>query len=557
MLKRLLINNFGLIDKAELAFDSGLTVFTGETGAGKSMLIDAFSLAVGARGGVGFVKKGATFATIEATFLLPDVHDVHKLLEDMGIEPDGNELSLRRQVLADGKTRCFAQGLHIQQKQMAELGENLADIHGQRDQQLLLQPRYHAGLLDGFGRLTTESQMVRSCYQAWRQTADELHALQSKALRRDQEIDILTAHVSELQNLAPQHGEEAQLAGERQSRMQAEKASKSLQEALDLLEKQNPAGILGKVERILIASGTDQSEIQGLIEEFAHTSTMAAEAEANLARTAANLTPDEALLEAVDERLHKLRELARKHRCTCEDLPEKLRTLEDDLTHLQNITENMAELEKLERQTRQNFEEACLVLSEKREKAAEQLSQEVQNQLKHLKMADAKFVVRLVPLEESAWHAGGREQVVFYVQMNPGAPEAPLERAASGGEVSRLMLALKVVFFKEIQPQTLVFDEIDTGVGGAVADAMGRCLQQLATTHQVFAITHLPQVAACGTAHMQIAKRATEAKSETQVMPLQGGGRLDEIARMLAGAELTTSAKQAAQSLLENSKALG
>ena len=554
MLKRLLIKNFGLIDDAELAFTEGLTVFTGETGAGKSMLIDAFSLAIGARGGVGFVKKGAKSATIEATFQLPENHPVRPWLDDLGLDVDENALSLRRQVLTDGRTRCFAQGLHINQGQMEDIGTLLADIHGQRDQQLLLRPKHHARLLDGFARLHTESAAVAETHKAWRQTADDLRALQDKAQRRDQEIELLTAYVDELQTIAPETGEEADLAAERQTRMQGEKAAASLQEAGALLENDSPAAILAKAERALMAAGADFDEVQKLLEELAHAGTVAAEAEANVARVAASLTPDEARLEAVDERLHTLRSLARKHNCTCDELPEKQAELEADLQRLQNITENMAELEKAEQKTRQTFEAACAELSKKREKAAGELSEAVQRELQHLKMPDARFNARLEPLEQSAWSAGGAEKVAFYVQMNPGAPEAALEKAASGGEVSRLMLALKVVFFQNIPPQTLVFDEIDTGVGGAVADAMGQCLQKLAHQHQVFAITHLPQVAARGRAHMQILKQASKDTSRTNVQRLEDDTRLDEIARMLSGATLTAGAREAAASLLEKSQ---
>lgn len=554
MLQRLLIKNFGLIDQATLEFAEGLTVFTGETGAGKSMLIDAFSLVVGARGGIGFVKSGAKSATIEATFNVPPSHPAHALLDDMGIDLEGEPLTLRRQVLADGKTRCFAQGLHINQGQMATLGTQLADIHGQRDQQLLLQPRHHASLLDGFGRLEKETGTVRKSYADWRKNADELAALQAKSQRRDQEIELLTAYVEELRTLAPEAGEETELAEERQTRMRGEKAAASLQEAQTLFEEQSPTTMLGKVERALLSSSEGLDEVQKLLDELTQAATMVAEVEANLTRVASSLVPDPTRLEAVDERLHTLRSLARKHNCTCDDLPEKLSELEAELERLENMSENMANLEKAEKETREKFNATCAVLTKARTKAASALGKAVQGELEKLKMPDARFNVRLEPLEQSAWNAGGAERVVFYVRMNPGAPEAPLEKAASGGEVSRLMLALKVVFFKAIPPQTLVFDEIDTGVGGAVADAMGRCLQELAGTHQVFAITHLPQVAARGQAHMQIAKQASKDTSQTNVLQLRDDTRLDEIARMLSGATLTASAKEAAASLLEKSQ---
>ena len=552
MLERLLIKNFGLIGEAELLFDAGMTVFTGETGAGKSMLIDAFSLAVGARGGVGFVKEGAKSATIEATFTLPKTHLTIPLLEEMGIDLDDDTLFLRRQVMAEGKTRCFANGININQGQMATLGATLADIHGQRDQQLLLQPRFHASLLDGFGGHKDESEQVKGAYTRWRNAADNLQALLGKAERRDQETELLTAFVKELSVLAPEKGEEEALAEERHQKMQGEKASAALMEAQQLFEENSPTTTLGKAERLLVNAAADVPAVSSLLEELANATNLVAETEANLARLAADLTPDPQRLEAVDERLHQLRALARKHNCLCDELPQKLAQLSADLQQLQNISENMTALEKEAQTTRADFDKACAALTKSRQKAAENLSEAVQSELEKLKMPEALFQVRLEDLPPEDWSVNGAERVAFYVRMNPGTPAAPLEKAASGGEVSRLMLALKVVFFKSLPSQTLVFDEIDTGVGGAVADAMGRCLQALASNHQVFAITHLPQVAARGNAHMQIAKKAEGSKSQTNVTPLGKDARMDEIARMLSGAEMTASAKEAAASLLKS-----
>ena len=552
MLERLLIKNFGLIEQAELHFQQGMTVFTGETGAGKSMLIDAFSLAIGARGGVGFVKEGSKSATIEATFQLPKAHPALPLLDGFGIEIEDGTLFLRRQVLADGKTRCFAEGINITQGQMAEIGATLADIHGQRDQQMLLRPKFHASLLDGFGGHKIESEKVRNAHSLWREAAESLQTLRDKADRREQEMDLLAAYVKELTALAPEPGEEATLADERQQKMQGEKASAALRETQNLFDENSPTATLGKAERLLSGNSANVPEVAKLLEELANASSMVAEAEASLARVAANLTPDPQRLEAVDERLHQLRAVARKHNCTCDELPQKLSDLEEELVGLENISENMLELEKREKAERTEFEKACAVLTKKRRNAAATLSEAVQQELEKLKMPGAMFQVRLEELPPDDWHAGGAEKVAFYVRMNPGTPAAPLEKAASGGEVSRLMLALKVVFFKSLPPQTLVFDEIDTGVGGAVADAMGRCLQTLANSHQVFAITHLPQVAARGSAHMQIAKKAEGSTSQTNVVALADDARMDEIARMLSGAEMTASAKEAAASLLKS-----
>ena len=550
MLQRLVIKNFALIKSAELQLANGLTVFTGETGAGKSMLIDALSLAVGARGGVGFIQEGAKSATIEATFELPSKHPSLNLADDMGLDTEDNTLIMRRQVNADGKTRCFVNGLNITQGQMSELGELLVDIHGQRDQQLLLKSQYHATLLDGFSGKPQTLTAVTNAHTKWHDLHNQLTSLQDKATSREKEIDLLQAYVTELDTLAPKAGEEEELSAERQRLMQGEKIQTALDDARVIIDSTSASTQFGKAERMLHAYTDTFPEVAELVNQLAEAATLAADAESSIDALASSLEADPEQLAHTDERLHQLRSLARKHNCLCDDLPEKHQELQNTLETLQNLDVNMAELEAKTAAAWADFAQACDALTKQREVTAGKLAKAVEDVLSTLKMPDMRFEARLEPLPESGWNANGKERVAFYVRTNPGTPYAPLEKAASGGEVSRLMLALKVVFFANMPSQTLVFDEIDTGVGGAVADAMGLCLSKLGGQHQVFAITHLPQVAAKGQAHMQIQKQAEENSTQTQVVPLVADARRDEIARMLSGADLTDAAKEAANSLL-------
>lgn len=551
MLQRLVIKNFALIKSAELQLSEGLTVFTGETGAGKSMLIDALSLAVGARGGVGFIQAGAKSATIEATFELPPPHPSLLYAETLGLDVEENQLVLRRQVGADGKTRCFVNGLNITQGQMAELGDLLVDIHGQRDQQLLLRPQFHASLLDGFSGKPEIVASVTVAHKKWHDLQEQLNTLKAKAASREKEIDLLSTYVAELETLNPQQGEEETLAAERTRLMQGEKIQSALEDARLIVDSMGASAQFGKAERALYPFTETFAEAEALVNQLSEAATLAAEVEASLEALINTLDADPAALAETDERLHQLRSLARKHGCTCDELPAKLEELQNTLETLHNLDINMATLEADTQQAWAQLAATCAALSHQRKTTAEKLATSVQDVLKTLKMPDVRFEARLEALPESAWNAHGAERVAFYVQTNLGTPFAPLEKAASGGEVSRLMLALKGVFFASMPRQTLVFDEIDTGVGGAVADAMGKCLAALADQHQVFAITHLPQVAAKGRAHMHIQKVAHEDFTQTHVMPLVADARRDEIARMLSGADLTDAARQAANSLLQ------
>lgn len=552
MLERLFIRDFGLIAKTELVLTGGFTVFTGETGAGKSMLIDALSLALGARAGNGFVRTGAEQATIEATFAVKTTHPAVKILDHAGIELDEGTLTLRRVVGTDGKTRCFANGLKITQAQMKDMGDTLADIHGQHDHQMLLRATSHPDLLDRFAAHADVRADVKITYRAWRTAVDACAELRRRAAERDKEADLLNAYITELEALNPKVGEEVELAAERQKLMAGDQLVTAFEVTRRALtEDADVVGCLGRAERALgDVAQKGGADIGKLADRLAEVSALAADVVADIEHTATTFEPDPQRQEEVEDRLYALRDIARKHNTTPDNLPEVLLTLKEQADQLAHVEENMTKLEAEVTKTHAAFIKACAALTKGRTAAAKGLKAEVETVLKRLKMPDASFEARLMPLAEGDYTASGAERVEFYVSTNPGAPFAPLVKAASGGEVSRLMLALKVVFYQSMPPMTLVFDEIDTGVGGAVAEAVGLCMADIAKHHQVFAITHQPQVAARGAGHIRIAKAVAAGSTATNVAPLAGDDRLDEIARMLSGAEVTKAAREAAASLL-------
>lgn len=552
MLDSLKIQNIALIDKSALEFTAGFTVFTGETGAGKSMLMDALSLVLGSRGGASFVRHGQDSASIEAIFTLPAKHPVMRIMEEQGLEPDDGELILRRQITADGKGKAFVNGMRVTLTQLKELGDRLADIHGQHDHQLLLKSNMHTRLLDRFGGYTKELEAVKSTFKEYKQVKDELERLEQKAADREREIETLTAYVSELDRVAPQVGEEEELSIERTDLMAAEKAGKGLRDAQDAMNSHdNPLSQLSQMERMLISSvpHTGHERLEALINQFSEVSSVVADLSSELDILANDLAFDPERLADVDERLFLIKDLARKHRCMTDELPEVHQKLKDELDQLENAEENMQHLQKALIETKAVFDDACKKLSLKREAAAVDLKKALESELKDLKMEAARFEARLESLEDKA-NAQGAEQVSFYVSTNPGQPFAQLEKVASGGEVSRLMLALKTVFYAHMPETTLVFDEIDTGVGGAVADAVGRALKKLSEKHQVFSITHMPQVAALGNKHMNIVKSSSADKTVTDVKELSVDQRIDEVARMLSGAAVTDATREAARSLM-------
>lgn len=555
MLIRLAIRNIALIAEEELILKEGFTTLTGETGAGKSILMDALSLALGARSDSGLIRHGAGSASIEATFDLSSRPDICSFLEEHALMGDiENEVTFRRFITPE-KSRSFINGMQVNLTQMKHLGDRLVDIHGQNDHQQLLNDTRHAALLDHFGGLTKERETVKNSYKKWKENALKLSELASIALKQETEKELLDAYIEELTVLDPKEGEEEKLSQERQRLMSGEEAVKNLSTALSLMSGEvDLSGRLGQAESLL-SRISHIPEIETLYERLANTSHELIDICREIEILGQALDPSPERLAEVDERLFALKDIARKHQTTTDQLSQTLEDLIEKRSKIENIN---AEIEALEDETyaaRLHFEEMCALLSSKREKASQKLSKSLDAVLKHLEMGQAVFKAERTELHKEKWNENGSEKITFMVATNLGSPLKPLVKVASGGEVSRLMLALKHVFYAPMRPTTLIFDEVDTGVSGYVAEAMGDVMKTLSEKHQIFSITHLPQVAAKGQHHFKIEKFTEEKETFTTLRLIKGETRMLEIARMMAGKEITPEAQAAAQKLLKNTHA--
>ncbi|MDF2116722.1 DNA repair protein RecN [Roseiarcaceae bacterium H3SJ34-1] len=555
MLIQLSIRDIVLIDKLDLAPSAGLTVLTGETGAGKSILLDAFALALGGRGDGSLVRQSQTQGQVTAAFELAPDHPALAVAKFHEIDVDG-ELILRRIQFADGRTRAYVNDQAVSAQTARAIGAALVEIHGQHDDRALVDPAMHRALIDAYGGLEKKVADVRAAHARVRTTQAELAEEEGRIERARKEADFLRHAHEELNKLAPQANEEQELAVRRTGMMQAEKVTTELREAHELLHgNDSPASALSSALRRLERRAP---QAPALIEP----SLKALDAALNAIEVAAQ-TVDSALqscefdprdLERSEERLFALRAAARKYATPVDQLAALAERYAADLAALDAGEANLVRLGKALADARKTYEAAAAALSAARRKAAAQLDKAVNAELPPLKLDQARFTTSIE--SESTGGADGIDRVEFWVQTNPGTRPGPLLKVASGGELARFMLALKVVLADRGSAPTLVFDEIDTGVGGAVADAIGHRLARLASKVQVLAVTHAPQVAARAGGHMRIAKAAADKgkRVATRVDALDDGERREEIARMLAGATITEEARAAARRLIESAK---
>jgi DNA repair protein RecN (Recombination protein N) len=558
MLAALSIRDIVLIDRLDLEFGPGLCVLTGETGAGKSILLDAFTLAIGGRGDASLVRRGASQGQVTASFELAPDHPVLRLLADNGLETDGL-LILRRLQSADGRTRAFINDVAVGVQLLREVGQTLVEIHGQHDDRALIDPSGHRDLVDAFGGLGGEVSAVASAWQAWRSAEDERarHEGEIAAIRAN--ADYFNHALDELQRLDPQTGEEEALASRRQLMMNAEKIAGELNEAFDALAGEGTSGArlaaaLRRIERQVGAGGTLLASVAEALERvLSETNAARAKIEEALAATA--FEPQE--LERAEERLFALRSLARKHRVGVDDLPAFVARLETELTALDQGETRLEALTAATVSAREAYAAAAMSLSESRKAAAERLDAEVAAELAPLRLDKARLFTRVETVGVYDGGPHGIDRVAFWVRTNPGTEPGPLMKVASGGELARIILALKVVLAARGSAPTLVFDEADAGVGGATAAAVGERLARLGAKVQVLAVTHAPQVAALANEHMLIAKEAVHGPDgetmATRVAVLDGERRREEIARMLAGQTITDEARAAAERLMSRS----
>ncbi|OYY65698.1 DNA repair protein RecN [Sphingomonas sp. 28-62-11] len=552
MLNALSIRDVVLIEALDLDFGQGLGVLTGETGAGKSILLDALGLALGARGETSLVRQGTAQAVVTASFDPPAIGTpVAGLLELNGIDFDpGEPLLIRRIVKADGGSRAFINDSPASATLLRDLSGHLVEIHGQHDDRGLLNPRGHRALLDAFGRIDTiPVALAHRAMHAAQTALDEARA-ELDAAARDREW--LDHAVAELTTLAAEPGEEEILATRRQGMQRGEKIAGDLQAIADLLDgSEGGLARLRQAARVLDRIAGDHEALGEALAAVDRAISDGALAQEKVDAAAFALAFDPAQLEADETRLFELRAVARKHRVQPDDLAALTQELTEKLERIESGDAGIAALERALAAAKSDYNGQADLLTKARTDAAARLDAAVKGELAPLKLDAARFRTVVAPLGEDNWGASGKDRVEFEISTNPGAPFAPLIKIASGGELSRFILAMKVSLAEQGGAATMIFDEIDRGVGGAVASAIGERLARLAESTQLLVVTHSPQVAARGQHHLLIAKSHDGTVTRTGVRTLDEAERQEEIARMLSGATVTDEARAQAARLLE------
>jgi DNA repair protein RecN (Recombination protein N) len=560
VLTALSIRDVVLIERLDIAFGPGLTVLTGETGAGKSILLDSLGLALGARSDAGLVRTGAEQASVAARFSPPPTHPVHALLEELGLPDAGDEdLVLRRSVGSDGRSRAWVNDHPVGATALRRVGGLLVEVQGQHEQMGLTDPAAQLRLLDSYGIDPDLRAEVAARHRAWRAAVERLDSARAAIAQAKREEDFLRHAVQELEDLAPAAGEEERLAAERHRLQQGEKRAEAIAAAIAELTPRDrrsgagPAAALraaGRALQRLITPGDETNPAAPAMAALERAEEALAEAETLLSRLAATADDDPRLLEQAEERLFALRAAARKYAVPVAELPGFAAALAARLAALDLGDSEIAAMAQEAAAARTAYVGAATRLSDVRREAAARLEAAVAIELPPLRLEKARFFAAVTRLEDEAWGPAGADSVRFLIATNPGQAPGPLGRIASGGELSRLMLALKVVLIAGSTVPTLVFDEVDSGIGGATAAAVGERLARVAGGVQVLVVTHSPQVAARGAAHLRVSKQVHAGHTSTHVAGLDAPARREEIARMLAGETITEAARAAAASLL-------
>ncbi len=557
MLTGLTLHDVVLIERLDLTFGPGLTVLTGETGAGKSILLDGLGLALGGRADAALVREGAAQAVASASFVPPRDHTVAALLSEHGLDAE-ETLVLRRVVAADGRSRAFINDQPVGVALLRRVGASLVEVQGQNEQHGLADAATHRDLLDGFGVAARLRAAAATAFTAWREAGKRLEAAEAAIITARADQDWLTHQVAELTQLAPEPEEEKRLAEARQTLQAGERQAEAVAAAAEELTPRDrrsggPASAMRAAIRALArlaprgASENPADAVIALLERAADT---LAEAETALEQMARTIEADPRRLEALEERLFALRAAARKHTVAVADLPGLLAQLRARLARLGDAEGECAALRRALQAAETAWTEAAAALSAARAEAARRLDAAMERELPPLKLDRARFVTEILTLPPAETNRHGQDAVRFLIAANPGQRPGPLGKVASGGELSRLMLALRVVLASTSPLPTLIFDEVDAGIGGATAAAVGERLARLARNVQVLVVTHSPQVAARADVHFRVAKSVTRGRTRTEITALGDDARREEIARMLAGETITDAARAAATSLL-------
>lgn len=557
MLVSLSIRDVVLIERLELSFEPGLCVLTGETGTGKSILLDALGLALGNRAEAGLVRPGTAQASVVALFEVTPKHPALKLLDEQGIETAEAQVVLRRTLSTDGRSRAFINDQPVSVGLLRQIGDSLVEVQGQFEQRGLLDVSTHRELLDAFAGQQAQAVAVSDLWHAWQDNVQKCAAARAEMEIARREERHLREAVAELTALAPKPGEEQELSDQREVLMNAERLIEAMNAASDLLSGGDGAGggaeaaLSGARRALERVSGKAGGRLNAALEALDRAAVETAEALAQIQSVSADIELDAKRQEEIESRYFALKELARKHGTDVDALAEVMERLSMRLAAIDDGGTQMAALERAVEAARAAYLREATKLGKARREAAKKLDKTIAKELPPLKLERASFVTRIEGREEADWGASGMDRIAFEVATNPGAPPGPLNKIASGGELARFLLALKVVLAAVHPGRTLVFDEVDAGIGGATAHAVGERLARLTADRQVLVVTHSPQVGARGVHHLRVHKESKGGRMATSVSVLDATQRQEEIARMLSGAEITEEARAAARRLIE------
>ncbi len=554
MLKSLTIKNIVLIDRLEIPFEQGLCVLTGETGAGKSILLDALGLALGKRAEARLVRHGQEQGSVIASFEIENDPRIKEILKEQAIEPE-DMLVLKRVVFADGKSKAFVNGEPVNQSFLQSLAQSLIEIHGQHEQRGLLDVATHIQTLDAYAKDSALLKQVRAAFKHWKESCAAYEDLKEKAEKAKEEEEYLRHVLQELEQLNVQEGEEESLADRRSLLMNSEKIIATLNEALEYLTgKHDVQSSLASAERILHRNITESSSdiFEPALQALDRASIEISEALECIEHTAEEVDIDASELNDTEERLFAIRAAARKYNVPADGLSEYAKQVAQSVELIESQDSQLQALEQQMEEALRQYDALAQNISQIRHDYASKMEQHIAKELAPLKMENAALQVKIEPLEQAQWNENGQDRVSFLVRTNPGSPFGSLGKIASGGELSRFMLAMKVILSGVYSVPTMIFDEIDTGIGGATADAVGKRLGKLGQSVQVLCVTHQPQVASYGNHHLRISKKSDGKVTTTSVELLDDIKRKEEVARMLAGELVTDEARAAAHKLMSS-----
>jgi DNA repair protein RecN (Recombination protein N) len=553
LLKHLHIRDFAVIEELEIQFDAGMTVLTGETGAGKSILVDALGLVLGDRADSSIIRNQCDSTEITAIFEINDDQNINAILGDQGINHDG-ELMLRRVINKDGRSRAYVNGSSVPVQILRDLGEDMVDIYGQHAHQSLLKREVQRKLLDDYGQYESLLDQVRTSWSDWSMANSELNRISGHNQNRDERLALLQYQVQELEALNPKPAEIKALADEHTRLANASKILESCQQLFNQLSEDDQS-VLNRINH-------GAHELQGLLRFDPSLASVAEllesaniqinEATSELSHYLDSLELDPERLKSVEERITALHDIARKHKVRPEALEEHLEILKTEVKDLEESEQHLADLESKRDLALQAYRKAAAELHVHRKKIATKLGKEIEAKLKELGMPGGRFEIDVQAVEKDMPQRDGIDRIEYLVSVNPGQPLHPLSKVASGGELSRMSLAIQVTGSKDKGLPTLIFDEVDSGIGGGVAEIVGKLLHSLADNHQVFCVTHLPQVASQANNHLQVNKSTHAQTTLTQVIKLDKDERIEEIARMLGGLKITEQTRAHAREMLQS-----